>query len=291
MKIIDAHMHFSDFPGFREVAHAAKHENTAEHLLRVFQENGIVLGIAMGTRPEKEEPGVCLPGVIDLAGKFCAEPYSQPPQIAYCAGVDCTVPLEKHALERTLEEFEKLLHTPQCVGIKLYPGYNAVYPCDKVNFPFYELARKFDVPVVFHSGDTASPRALLKYAHPLAVDEVAVAFPDVRFVIAHYGSPWIVDATEVAIKNDNVFLDLSGLAEGYFTTEEYCRKNHGYLEHLKTWMAYMDDYGKLMYGSDWPLIHIPSYIGVIRSIIPEEHQEKVFFANALRVFPKLNALL
>ena len=53
----------------------------------------------------------------------------------------------------------------------------------------------------------------------------------------------------------------------------------------------MDDYGKLMYGSDWPLIHISSYIGVIRSIIPEEHQEEVFFGNALRVFPKLNALL
>ena len=46
-----------------------------------------------------------------------------------------------------------------------------------------------------------------------------------------------------------------------------------------------------MYGSDWPLIHIPSYIGVIRSVIPEEHREAVFYGNALRVFSRLNALL
>lgn len=290
MKIIDAHMHFSDNPGFCQVALAAKHENTSGHLLQAFKGNNIVLGIAMGTRSRKEDPEICYPGIIDLAGEFDEKNYNQPSCIAYCAGVNGTK-LNSGKMEATLEEYEKLLRTKQCVGIKLYPGYESIYPGDKRNYPFYELARKYDVPVVFHSGDTASSRGLLKYSHPLEVDEVAVAFPDVRFVIAHYGSPWIVDATEVAIKNDNVFIDLSGLAEGYFTAEEYCRKNRGYLEHLKTWMAYMDDYGKLMYGSDWPLIHISSYIGVIRSIIPEEHQEDVFFGNALRVFPKLNALL
>ncbi len=290
MKIIDAHMHFSDHQGFARIAREAKHENTAAHLVQTFRENNIVFGIAMGTHNPKHKPDVCYPGIIDLAGEFDAQHYNQPSCIVYCAGVN-GMELDQCNMEPTLEEFRKVLATKQCVGIKLYPGYDAVYPGDKRNYPFYELAREFDVPVVFHSGDTASSRALLKYSHPLAVDEVAVAFPDVRFVIAHYGSPWIVDATEVAIKNDNVYLDLSGLAAGYFTTEEYCRKNRGYLEHLKTWMAYMDDYSRLMYGSDWPLINIPSYIGVIESIIPEEHREAVFYENALRVFSKLNALL
>ena len=32
----------------------------------------------------------------------------------------------------------------------------------------------FDVPVVFHTGDTSSKRAKLKYADPLTIDEVAV---------------------------------------------------------------------------------------------------------------------
>ena len=180
-------MHFSDNPGFCQVALAAKHENTSGHLVQAFKENNIVLGIAMGTRSRKEDPEICYPGIIDLAGEFDEKNYNQPSCIAYCAGVNGTK-LNSGKMEATLEEYEKLLRTKQCVGIKLYPGYESIYPGDKRNYPFYELARKYDVPVVFHSGDTASSRGLLKYSHPLEVDEVAVAFPDVRFVIAHYGS-------------------------------------------------------------------------------------------------------
>ena len=46
-----------------------------------------------------------------------------------------------------------------------------------------------------------------------------------------------------------------------------------------------------MYGSDWPLINIPCYVGVIRSLIPEEFREQVFFENACRIFPKVGARL
>ncbi len=46
------------------------------------------------------------------------------------------------------------------------------------------------------------------------VDDVAVDHPDVRFVLAHFGNPWLVDAAEVVYKNDNVWADLSGLIVG-----------------------------------------------------------------------------
>ena len=49
----------------------------------------------------------------------------------------------------------------------------------------------------------------------MTVDEVAADFPDVQFVICHCGNPWLLDATEVATKNDNVAVDLSGLLEEY----------------------------------------------------------------------------
>jgi Predicted metal-dependent hydrolase of the TIM-barrel fold len=199
MKIIDAHMHFSENEGFHKVARAARHENTSEHLVQAFRENGIVMGIAMGTHPVDPDPALCSPSVINLSGMLDHRNYNQPGCIVYCAGVD-DVPLTPENREPSLAAFEELLGTGHCVGIKLYPGYHAVYPGDRRNYPFYELAERYDVPVVFHSGDTASSRGLLKYSHPLEVDEVAVAFPRVRFVIAHYGSPWIVDATEVAIK-------------------------------------------------------------------------------------------
>ena len=57
-------------------------------------------------------------------------------------------------------------------------------------------------------------------------------------------------------------------------------------------MAWMrDNWDKVLYGSDWPLVNIPAYLEVIRRLVPEECQEKVFFENACRVFPKVNALL
>ena len=48
------------------------------------------------------------------------------------------------------------------------------------------------MPVFFHTGDTYSPEAKLKFAHPLGVDEVAVDHPDVKFVLCHLGNPWTV---------------------------------------------------------------------------------------------------
>ncbi|MGN0848223.1 MAG: amidohydrolase family protein, partial [Victivallaceae bacterium] len=112
-----------------------------------------------------------------------------------------------------------------------------------------------------------------------------------RFVMAHYGNPWIVDATEVAVKNPNVFIDISGLAVGRFEPEWFCSRYSSYLEYIKMWMTYLSDYKKIMYGSDWPLVNLESYLSVIKRLIPEDEYENVFFNNALRVFPKISRLL
>ena len=65
----------------------------------------------------------------------------------------------------------------------------------------------------------------------------------------------------------------------------------GFWSQLHTWLNYMGDYTRVMYGSDWPLVNIPLYIRMIGYIIPEEHYEKVFYENALRIFPKIKELL
>lgn len=288
MKIIDAHLHFTARPGFEETAREAGHINSAAHLGEVFSSESILAGIAMGAGCSIAVPdGVSAPMVPDLAAPFEIEHYTQPRSIFYCAGVDSAT-FSKENAARSLPWFEKLLKTPACVGLKLYPGYHPISITDPLYFPLYELAGSYNVPVVFHSGDTAGGRGLLKYAHPLLIDEVAAAFPLTRFVIAHYGNPWIVDATQVAIKNANVYIDLSGLATGNFLASWFISHYNGYVEHLKTWMVYLSDYGKFLYGSDWPLVYIPEYIKLIKFMVPEEYHEDVFYHNALRVFTKMS---
>lgn len=284
MKIIDAHIHFTAGEGFSATAEEAGHENSAEHLAAEFKRLNIVMAVAMGSGGGNT--GCLEPMIPNLSGRDA----ELPPFIAWCAGVN-SAELTQDNLNATLEKFENCLRHGNCVGIKLYPGYNFFYVSDPLYHPFYELAAAYDVPVVIHTGDNANSHGKLKYSHPLTVDDVASDFPGTRFVMAHYGNPWIVDATEVAVKNPNVFIDISGLAVGRFEPEWFCSRYSSYLEYIKMWMTYLSDYKKIMYGSDWPLVNLENYLSVIKRLIPEDEYENVFFNNALRVFPKISRLL
>lgn len=291
MKIIDAHMHYYDKEGFIQVAANAGYENTAECWRKICLENNIVFSVAMGnTMYTSSRYGGVPPRMIDLAGPFDEIAYNQPADMGYCMGVQSENITEKNA-QATAREFEHYINDPHCLGIKLYPGYNAVYVNDKRHWPLFELAEAYNVPVVIHTGDTASPMGLLKYSHPLTVDEAAVNFRDVNFVIAHCGCPWIIDAAEVAAKNKNVCIDLSGLMEGNPRPLNLLEKHGGFLQHLRTWLNYMGDYSRIMYGSDWPLVNIPTYIRMVSLVVPEKHYEDVFYNNAVRIFSKIAPLL
>lgn len=291
MKIIDAHMHYYNKEGFVQVAANAGYENTAACWQRICEENNIVFAVAMGnTMYTSPRYGGVPPRLIDLAAPFDEENYNQPANIGYCMGVQSELINEGNA-EATAREFEYYIRQPHCLGIKLYPGYQSVYVNDKRHWPLFELARAYHVPVVIHTGDTARPDGLLKYSHPLTVDEAAVSFPDVTFVIAHCGCPWIVDAAEVAAKNANVCIDLSGLLEGKPKLLPVLEQQAGFWRQLHTWLAYMGDYSKVLYGSDWPLVNIPLYLRLIGYVVPENQYEAVFYGNALRVFSKISALL
>ena len=288
MKIIDAHLHFSRCGHFDAIAEAAGHVNSGGHLEAVFRRENIALGIAMGEMGGEREKGVCTPRLPELPGMTPSG--ELPSRLVFCAGVESSE-IVPETLQRSLELFADCLKQKRCAGLKFYPGYNAVPLDDPRHDPYFDLAGQFDVPVVIHTGELAGRNGLLKYSHPLAVDEVACRFPHVRFVMAHYGNPWIVDATAVAAKNPNVFLDLSGLAEGNFTVEAYRRHFRAHLDYLRHWLTYLDRWDKVMYGSDWPLVNIPAYIGVIRSLIPEEYRKAVFFENACRVYSRIPPLL
>ena len=179
------------------------------------------------------------------------------------------------------------------VAFKAYLGYLHFGPEDPAYVPYYKLAEKYDLPVIVHTGDNWSTTAKVKYAHPLRMDEVAVDFPHVRFVLAHFGNPWLVDAAEVLFKNDkNVWADLSGLFVGSVNEIQALLGEAGIpdsatglaFSDLKKAMAYVGDYKKFVYGSDWPLAPMASYRRLIESLIPKQHHQDVFRNNAGRVF-------
>ncbi len=167
-------------------------------------------------------------------------------------------------------------------GLKLYPGYEPFFPYDKVCEPVYELAAKHDVPVMIHTGDTYAPQGKLKYAHPLNVDEVAVDWRDVTFVMCHLGNPWTRDCAEIIYKNDNVYADISGL----ILAEEHTSKLERYMvQNVREIITYAGERDKLLYGTDWPLVRMKPYLDFVKSLkLSRKELEMLMWQNAARIF-------
>jgi predicted TIM-barrel fold metal-dependent hydrolase len=180
-----------------------------------------------------------------------------------------------------VDDLRPLLAAGEIKGLKLYPGYEPFYPADAKLTPAYELAEEFDVPVMIHTGDTYAPTGKVKYSHPLHVDEVAVDFPRVKFLICHLGNPWFRDCMEVVYKNDNVYTDISGLTLGEFTDrfEAYMR------QQLKEMILWGVNPNKVLYGTDWPLAPMESYRQFMEELkLPPRDKALMFHENAEALF-------
>jgi predicted TIM-barrel fold metal-dependent hydrolase len=186
-----------------------------------------------------------------------------------------------------LKRVEEELARGRVVALKCYLGYLHFEPAHPNYRRYYELAAHFKIPVVFHTGDTYSPEAKLKYAHPLGVDEVAVDHPKTKFVMAHLGNPWTVDAAEVIYKNLNVWADLSGLVvgDGLEPTEgEHFDALNDIANRVRAAFRYAERPNRFLFGTDWPLIPIAPYAEFVRQVIPQVHHAQVFDENARVVF-------
>jgi predicted TIM-barrel fold metal-dependent hydrolase len=187
----------------------------------------------------------------------------------------------EHFSADDLSEIREYLHDGSVRGLKLYPGYEPFYPNDPKLDPVYQLAADSGVPVMIHSGDTFTPKGKVKYAHPLHVDEVAVDHPDVNFVICHIGNPWIRDCMEVVYKNKNVYTDISGLVLGNFSDrfEQFMSRQ------LQDMLVYGVEPETVLYGTDWPISSMESYIEFMEELkIPEREKRKIMFENSAELF-------
>ncbi|GAB6181302.1 hypothetical protein JCM14036_26210 [Desulfotomaculum defluvii] len=282
MKIIDAHFHFSNISGFKETAKGIGHVTySAQGLRKEFEQAGVIAGIIMSTPTREDYQTVGYPTefILEDGTLDC---------LLSCVGVN---PEKLKDDPREIHYIEQELNKSTVTGIKIYAGYFPYYVYDPIYDPIYELARKYKVPVAIHCGDTQSYRGLLKYSHPLTIDELAVQHQDVTFIICHLGVPWTMDTAELIAKNPNVYADLSGLIAGNKEQVEKVKDTKLYVEHIQRGLVFANRYDKVIFGSDWPLVPIGPYVDFIKHIIPQEYHDAVFYKNALAVYPKLKKLI
>jgi predicted TIM-barrel fold metal-dependent hydrolase len=95
-------------------------------------------------------------------------------------------------------------------GVKLLPVNRCFRLSDPACRPFFEKASELKAPVVIHYGVTVDPTGDLRFADPIDLSPVARDFPDVPFVIAHFGAGWLDDVLRLAYQCKNVCVDTSG---------------------------------------------------------------------------------
>jgi hypothetical protein len=262
MKIIDAHVHlpFGEKDLVVEIARRAGVDYSRDGLEREMRENNVEKAVVISVDVRQNQE------VKSLGEDRRFIPIA-------CVSVrllDQLLPLRKD------------LEAGNFKGLKLYPGYEQFLPQSKRCEGIYRIAEKYDIPVIFHTGmvlKTFAKNARLRFAHPLNLDEVASKHPCLRIVMAHAGNPWVEDAAAVAYKNENVWLDISGWFEA-FIPRSYGALMRAKLNALLAWCGAE----KLIYGSDWPLLSMRSYIEFVSKSLARSDSKNVFYRNAKKVF-------
>lgn len=95
-------------------------------------------------------------------------------------------------------------------GLKLYPPIQRFLPNDRALYPVYEAAAEAGLPILFHFGITVGAFYDLSFASPLPLSAAVKEFPEVTFVIAHFGAGFLRETLFLAYHTDNVCVDTSG---------------------------------------------------------------------------------
>jgi len=269
---VDTHLHLSRWwPDIQSTGYRADLDFTVQGLLKEMDSAGIDRGILIQVNdaPTVREGLLEVRQIISQSGG----------RLRLVSTVDPTKGPKAIADQMALWD-----GTPELAGIKLFPGYHPFYPHDPRLDPVYEYAHRRKIPVLVHTGDTMDTHGLVKYARPVEVDEVAVRFRDVPFVLCHFGNPWVDEAAEIVYKNPNVYADTSGLLAHpshplFDRMVELCRRR--VLEGI----LMVGSADRILYGSDWPLIDLKVALSLVSALdLSERDRAAILGGNARRLF-------
>ncbi len=166
-------------------------------------------------------------------------------------------------------------------ALKIHPPHQLLFPNDYLQgneglAKIYRRCEAEGVPIVFHTGTSIFPGARNKFGDPMALDDVAVDFPDLRIVMAHGGRPlWVETAFFLVRRHRNVYMDISGIPP----------------QHLPRYFPRLAEVAdKTMFGTDWPGPGVPDIQGNINKFLAlqlgQEATEAILSGTARKVFPK-----
>jgi predicted TIM-barrel fold metal-dependent hydrolase len=164
-------------------------------------------------------------------------------------------------------------------ALKVHPPHMAIEPNAYLHGleplrALYEEAQRLRLPVMIHTGTSIFPGARSRMGEPIAIDDVAIDFPELTLVLAHGGRPlWMEQAFFLVRRFPRVYMDVSSLPP----------------RSILRYFPRLDEVAdKVLYGSDWPAPGVRSMGANLREFqglpLPEAALKKMLQDNARAVF-------
>ena len=142
-------------------------------------------------------------------------------------------------------------------GVKFGPIYNGVSLLDPRMEPVYGYCVKNNLPLTMHMGTTFAENAPIEYGRPLAVDEIASRYPDVKLIMAHMAHPWSDECIVIARKRPNVYCEVSAI---FYRPWQFWNT-------LITAQEYrITERNKIFWGTDFPFSGVEESMAGLREV-------------------------
>lgn len=154
-------------------------------------------------------------------------------------------------------------------GIKMHPTANS-YRVDNLRMmeSVMKLAAEYDVPVMFHGENDG-------YGSPYQFASLAEAFPECRIIIAHMCHGLWMDAIEVCMSHDNIWLDTAECSTHNFKMERAVR---------------LCGAEKIIFGTDTPVTDIGAHLSILQTLnryypgtLTQEGLDKILGGNIAKL--------
>lgn len=266
--IIDMHLHAytdDDFwgPAPNPATGALSVDNAVDHRrqsIDILKRNNVVLAVVDGETLEAVKPWEQVLG-------------------------DAAVISALRKKDNPLELFRNMVSDGE---VELFGEVGAAYqgrsPSDFTLMPFYAVADEFDIPVGLHTGGSfpgitrSNKNFRLRLGDPLLLEDVLVAYPDLRVYMMHAGTHFYQHAVIMMVQYPDLYTDIAVLnwipdASNFLEPFLRLAKEHGVLD-------------RVMYGSDqmiWPEA-IEMGIETIQAVdfLTLEDKKGIFYDNAAR---------
>ncbi len=96
-------------------------------------------------------------------------------------------------------------------GITISPAGQGFHPSDSRLISLYGMCEESDLPIIIEPAGTLASSAVMAFARPHLIDEIARSFPGLKIIISGFGDPWVDETLALLAKHRQVYTDLSGL--------------------------------------------------------------------------------